>query len=137
MDTHSEAAVRIDLAAALRYASRLGLSEGICNHFSCALPGESDRFVERRPGARGLSLARQALTEVVDRAIPWIELLAGGEFGARFGVVALRGQLARFTEQSLGGGRLFLTECEGRRERHGRRDRPRDGVTSSSSHRPF
>ena len=45
MDTHSEAAVRIDLAAALRYASRLGLSEGICNHFSCALPGESDRFL--------------------------------------------------------------------------------------------
>lgn len=45
METQTEAAVRIDLAAALRYASRLGLGEGICNHFSCALPGESDRFL--------------------------------------------------------------------------------------------
>jgi ribulose-5-phosphate 4-epimerase/fuculose-1-phosphate aldolase len=45
MDSYSEAAARIDLAAALRYASRLGLSEGICNHFSCALPGERDRFL--------------------------------------------------------------------------------------------
>jgi ribulose-5-phosphate 4-epimerase/fuculose-1-phosphate aldolase len=40
---------RIDLAAALRCAARLGLSEGICNHFSLAVPGSSpdseDRFL--------------------------------------------------------------------------------------------
>jgi ribulose-5-phosphate 4-epimerase/fuculose-1-phosphate aldolase len=44
-DDQTETAVRIDLAAALRWASRLQLSEGICNHFSVALPGESDRFL--------------------------------------------------------------------------------------------
>lgn len=36
---------RIDLAAALRWAFRLGLSEGICNHFSLAAPGVSRRFL--------------------------------------------------------------------------------------------
>lgn len=35
--------LRIDLAAALRMASRMNMSEGICNHFSLALPG--DRFL--------------------------------------------------------------------------------------------
>jgi ribulose-5-phosphate 4-epimerase/fuculose-1-phosphate aldolase len=36
---------RIDLAAALRWAARLGLNEGICNHFSLAVPGTTDRFL--------------------------------------------------------------------------------------------
>jgi ribulose-5-phosphate 4-epimerase/fuculose-1-phosphate aldolase len=36
---------RMDLAAALRWAARLGLSEGICNHFSLAVPGSEDRFL--------------------------------------------------------------------------------------------
>jgi ribulose-5-phosphate 4-epimerase/fuculose-1-phosphate aldolase len=36
---------RIDLAAALRWAARLGLSEGICNHFSLALPGPAGRYL--------------------------------------------------------------------------------------------
>jgi len=36
---------RIDLAAALRWAARLGLNEGICNHFSLAVPGAQDRFL--------------------------------------------------------------------------------------------
>jgi ribulose-5-phosphate 4-epimerase/fuculose-1-phosphate aldolase len=36
---------RIDLTAALRWASRLGLSEGVCNHFSVAAPGLEDRFL--------------------------------------------------------------------------------------------
>ena len=30
---------RIDVAAALRMAVRLGMHEGICNHFSVMLPG--------------------------------------------------------------------------------------------------
>jgi ribulose-5-phosphate 4-epimerase/fuculose-1-phosphate aldolase len=38
------ARARIDLAAALRWAAKLGLSEGICNHFSLALPG-GDRYL--------------------------------------------------------------------------------------------
>lgn len=32
--------VRIDLACALRWAARLGLHEGVCNHFSLAVPDE-------------------------------------------------------------------------------------------------
>lgn len=40
-----EAQARIDLTAALRWSSRLGFGEGICNHFSLALPGKSDHFL--------------------------------------------------------------------------------------------
>ena len=36
---------RIDLTAALRTACRLGLSEGVCNHFSVAAPGLEGRFL--------------------------------------------------------------------------------------------
>jgi ribulose-5-phosphate 4-epimerase/fuculose-1-phosphate aldolase len=36
---------RIDLAAALRWATRLGLSEGVCNHFSLVAPGLQDRYL--------------------------------------------------------------------------------------------
>jgi ribulose-5-phosphate 4-epimerase/fuculose-1-phosphate aldolase len=36
---------RIDLTAALRWAARLGLNEGICNHFSLAVPGHPNLFL--------------------------------------------------------------------------------------------
>lgn len=36
---------RVDLAAALRFAQRLGFSEGICNHFSAAVPGREGLFL--------------------------------------------------------------------------------------------
>jgi ribulose-5-phosphate 4-epimerase/fuculose-1-phosphate aldolase len=36
---------RIDLAACFRAAARLGLQEGICNHFSAVLPGRADLFL--------------------------------------------------------------------------------------------
>lgn len=36
---------RIELAAALRWADRVGLSEGICNHFSLLVPGTTDQFL--------------------------------------------------------------------------------------------
>lgn len=36
---------RIDLTAALRWADRVGLGEGICNHFSLLVPGTTDRFL--------------------------------------------------------------------------------------------
>ena len=35
----------IDLTVALRWAARMGLNEGICNHFSLAVPGTHDRFL--------------------------------------------------------------------------------------------
>lgn len=39
MDNDTVRQARIDLAAALRMAVRLGMHEGICNHFSLMLPG--------------------------------------------------------------------------------------------------
>lgn len=36
---------RIDLTAALRSAARMGLNEGVCNHFSLELPGSPDKFL--------------------------------------------------------------------------------------------
>lgn len=36
---------RIDLAACFRMAARLGMGEGICNHFSFVLPGHQDLFL--------------------------------------------------------------------------------------------
>ncbi|MBN8908554.1 MAG: hypothetical protein J0H99_18480, partial [Rhodospirillales bacterium] len=34
---------RVDLAACFRMAARLGLHEGVCNHFSAMVPGRDDR----------------------------------------------------------------------------------------------
>jgi ribulose-5-phosphate 4-epimerase/fuculose-1-phosphate aldolase len=42
---HDIRQARIDLTAALRMASRMGLSEGVCNHFSLEVPGEPDKFL--------------------------------------------------------------------------------------------
>ena len=39
------AALRVELAAALRWAARLDLHEGICNHFSVAVSPAGDRFL--------------------------------------------------------------------------------------------
>jgi ribulose-5-phosphate 4-epimerase/fuculose-1-phosphate aldolase len=36
---------RIDLTAALRSAARMGLNEGVCNHFSVEVPGRPDLFL--------------------------------------------------------------------------------------------
>jgi ribulose-5-phosphate 4-epimerase/fuculose-1-phosphate aldolase len=45
MTDYDETLARIDLTAALRSASRQGLGEGICNHFSLALPGRAGHFL--------------------------------------------------------------------------------------------
>jgi ribulose-5-phosphate 4-epimerase/fuculose-1-phosphate aldolase len=39
------AELRADLALALRAAAHHGLSEGVCNHFSVAVPGTEDQFL--------------------------------------------------------------------------------------------
>jgi ribulose-5-phosphate 4-epimerase/fuculose-1-phosphate aldolase len=44
-DEQLESVARADLAAALRWASRLGFGEGICNHFSMEVPGNTGRFL--------------------------------------------------------------------------------------------
>jgi ribulose-5-phosphate 4-epimerase/fuculose-1-phosphate aldolase len=36
---------RVDLAACFRMAAKLGLEEGICNHFSTLVPGHDDLFI--------------------------------------------------------------------------------------------
>ncbi|HEY0120146.1 MAG TPA: aldolase [Rhizobium sp.] len=41
---------RADLAASLWMAARLGLEEGICNHFSAVVPGHPDLFLVNRLG---------------------------------------------------------------------------------------
>ena len=43
MDARQDA--RIDLAAVLRWSSRLGFSEGVDNHYSVLVPGTHDRFI--------------------------------------------------------------------------------------------
>jgi ribulose-5-phosphate 4-epimerase/fuculose-1-phosphate aldolase len=41
---------RVDLTAALRTAVRHGLNEGVCNHFSMAVPGRPDLFLVNPEG---------------------------------------------------------------------------------------
>lgn len=41
---NAERAARVDLAAAYRLADHFGLSEGICNHLTLAVPEEEDRY---------------------------------------------------------------------------------------------
>ncbi len=43
--TYDERAAREDLVCALRSAERLGLAEGVCNHFSLAVPGRPGQFL--------------------------------------------------------------------------------------------
>jgi ribulose-5-phosphate 4-epimerase/fuculose-1-phosphate aldolase len=54
--------LREDLALALRAAARHGLAEGVCNHFSVALPDGSDRFLLN---PRGLLWQEVAADDVV------------------------------------------------------------------------
>ncbi|WP_426957863.1 aldolase [Muricoccus radiodurans] len=42
LDTDAIRQARVDLAACFRMAARLGLQEGICNHFSALVPGRPD-----------------------------------------------------------------------------------------------
>ncbi|MCE2563735.1 aldolase [Komagataeibacter sp. FNDCF1] len=50
LDTDEIRKARADLAATLRMAARLGLEEGICNHFSAVVPGHPDLFLVNRLG---------------------------------------------------------------------------------------
>jgi ribulose-5-phosphate 4-epimerase/fuculose-1-phosphate aldolase len=65
--TTAEREARLDLAAALRSASRLGLSEGVCNHFSMALPDAPGRYLVNPQGLHW-SEVRPADLVIVDEA---------------------------------------------------------------------
>jgi ribulose-5-phosphate 4-epimerase/fuculose-1-phosphate aldolase len=54
--------LRADLALALRAAAHHGLSEGVCNHFSVALPDASDRFLIN---PRGLQWSEVGADDIV------------------------------------------------------------------------
>lgn len=45
LDAAAVRQARVDLAACFRMAARLGLHEGICNHFSLVVPGRDDLFL--------------------------------------------------------------------------------------------
>lgn len=45
LDANAVQEARLDLAASLRMAAKLGLQEGICNHFSAMVPGRDDLFL--------------------------------------------------------------------------------------------
>lgn len=50
LDTDDIRQARIDLAACFRMAARLGMHEGICNHFSFMVPGRDDLFMVNPDG---------------------------------------------------------------------------------------
>src|ERR1700731_717816 len=45
LDSQAVMQARIDLAACFRMAARLGMAEGVGNHFSAVVPGFEDRFL--------------------------------------------------------------------------------------------
>ncbi len=45
LETPAIRQARIDLAACFRMAARMGMGEGICNHFSFVVPGHDDLFL--------------------------------------------------------------------------------------------
>ena len=64
--TDPASAAHIELTVALRWAERFGFAEGICNHFSLALPGSPDRFLINPQGLHWSELTPSDLV-VVDR----------------------------------------------------------------------
>jgi ribulose-5-phosphate 4-epimerase/fuculose-1-phosphate aldolase len=56
-----ERALRVDLAAAFRLAALHDFNEGICNHFSVALPGPSERYLINPYGTHWSEMTPDAL----------------------------------------------------------------------------
>jgi ribulose-5-phosphate 4-epimerase/fuculose-1-phosphate aldolase len=61
---NSERVGRVELAAAFRMAARLGLHEGICNHFSLALTDDGREFLVNPHGSRFGELRARDLLRV-------------------------------------------------------------------------
>ncbi len=70
-NTDAIAQARTDLTTALRWASRHGLSEGVCNHFSMVVPGRDDRFLINPQGLHWSEItpADIVMTDVEGRII--------------------------------------------------------------------
>lgn len=56
--------MRVDLAAAHRIAHHHGLSEGIFNHLTCAVPGKSDRYLQIPFGLHWCEITASSFLEV-------------------------------------------------------------------------
>ena len=56
--------MRADLAAALRWAVRYGLHEGVCNHFSLAIPGAEDQYLINPQGLHWAEITASDLVVV-------------------------------------------------------------------------
>lgn len=61
-DAPAVASLRSDLALSLRAAAHFGLGEGVCNHFSVALPGHDDLFLLN---PRGLMWSEVSADDIV------------------------------------------------------------------------
>lgn len=70
------AELRVDLAATLRWAARLGLHEGICNHFSVAVDERGDRFLVNPLGIHWAEMTASDLV-LADAAGNVLEAKAG------------------------------------------------------------
>ena len=70
MDSIQQA--RRDLTAILRWSERLGLNEGVCNHFSFMLPGQAGQYLINPQGLHWSEIRCSDLL-VVDRAGALIE----------------------------------------------------------------
>jgi len=66
-NSYDERAARIDLTAALRTAARMGLNEGVCNHFSMELPGHPDKFLINPQGLHWSEITPSDLMVVDER----------------------------------------------------------------------
>ena len=69
LTTPSEAQARVDLAAAFRWAARLGLHEAIANHFSVALSDDGRKFL-LNPVGHHFSRGRASELLLLDAADP-------------------------------------------------------------------
>ena len=71
LDTEAVRAARVDLAACFRMAARLGMHEGICNHFSAVVPGRNDLMLVNPYGwaFSEITASRLLITDLEGRVV--------------------------------------------------------------------
>lgn len=71
LDSDAVQQARIDLAACFRMAARLGMHEGICNHFSALVPGRDDLMLVNPYGwaFSEITASRLLITDLAGRVV--------------------------------------------------------------------
>jgi len=71
LDSDAVQQARIDLAACFRMAARLGMHEGICNHFSAVVPGRDDLMLVNPYGwaFSEITASRLLITDLEGRVV--------------------------------------------------------------------